>query len=248
MGPQIPAAGRTVDESTTLDFDSALVEMKAAPLPFADGSFRRIRADSAFTSLTEGWAEWLLELRRVLAEDGLLVVGLSSGLDFERLAGAPWDESRVGMTVLSSLDAPGARVVFHSEWWLRAHWGLAFEIVSVEDDAGRSFATLRRSDGRVSADDLERPEPGDQRELVAARANIDYLAGQLEHAIRRWEQEREESHRELMRRRFAEADLDWARRGPGSPGMLVAAEYEATTSWRITKPLRALGRLLRRDR
>jgi hypothetical protein len=54
-------------------------------------------------------------------------------------------------------------------------------------------------------------------------------------------------NRELMRRAFAEADLEWSRRGSGSPAMLVAAEYENTTSWKITKPLRALGRMLRRS-
>ena len=53
--------------------------------------------------------------------------------------------------------------------------------------------------------------------------------------------------RELMRRSFAAADREWARRGPGSPAMFVAAEYEATTSWKLTKPLRAMGRLLRRE-
>ena len=53
--------------------------------------------------------------------------------------------------------------------------------------------------------------------------------------------------RELMRRSFAEADREWARGGGGSPAMLVAAEYEATTSWKLTKPLRAMGRLLRRE-
>ena len=53
--------------------------------------------------------------------------------------------------------------------------------------------------------------------------------------------------RELMRRSFAEADREWARGGAGSPAMLVAAEYEATTSWKLTKPLRAMGRLLRRE-
>ena len=55
-------------------------------------------------------------------------------------------------------------------------------------------------------------------------------------------------NRELMRRSFAEADRDWARGGAGSPAMVVAAEYEATTSWKLTKPLRAMGRLLRRER
>jgi hypothetical protein len=231
-----------------LDFDAALAEATTPPLPHADSSFERIRADSAFTRLTGGWAEWLLELRRLLTEDGLFVVGLSPAETFERLSGHPWDESRVGMTVLSALDGPGARVVFHSEWWLRAHWGRAFEIVSIEEGGGRRIVSLRRVEGELSADQLERPEPGDERELAAARANASQLAEQFDRASRRWEQEREDTDRELMRRAFVEADLDWARRGPGSPAMLVAAEYEATTSWRITKPMRAVGRMLRRLR
>jgi hypothetical protein len=231
-----------------LDFDAALAEAARPPLPHGDGSFEEIRADTAFTRLADGWAEWLLELRRALADDGLLVVGLSPRQGFERLAGTPWDESRVGMTVLSALDGPGSRVVFHSEWWLRAHWGRAFEIVSIEESDGRPFVSLRRRSGDVSAEDLESAEPGDQRELAAARANTAYLAGQLDRAVGRWEQEREDTHRELMRRSFAAADAEWARGGPGSPASLVAAEYEATTSWRLTKPLRELGRLFRRDR
>jgi hypothetical protein len=231
-----------------LDFDAALAEATAPTLPFADASFERIEADSAFTRLTDGWAEWLVELRRLLTENGLLVVGLSPRESFERLSGRLWEDSRVGMTLLSSLDGPGARVVFHSEWWLRTHWGRAFEIVSIEEERGRSFVSLRRKDGEVSAEDLERPEPGDERELAAVRANASYLTEQFDRAARRWEQEREDTNRELMRRAFVEADLDWARRGSGSPAMLVAAEYEATTSWRITKPMRAVGRMLRRLR
>lgn len=230
-----------------LDFDAALAEATAPTLPFADASFERIEADSAFTHLTDGWAEWLVELHRLLTEDGLLVVGLSPRESVERLSGRPWEDSRVGMTVLSALDGPGG-VVFHSEWWLRTHWGRAFEIVSIEEDPGRRFVSLRRRDGEVSAEELERSEPGDERELVAAQANTSYLAEQFDRAARRWEQEREDTNRELMRRAFVEADLDWARRGPGSPAMLVAAEYEATTSWQITKPMRAVGRMLRRFR
>ena len=231
-----------------LDFDAALHEATTSRLPHADSSFERIGADSAFTRLTDGWAEWLLELRRLLTGDGLLVVGLAPRESFERLTGHPWDDDRIGMTVLSALNGPGARVVFHSEWWLRAHWGRAFEFVSIEEDGGRRSVSLRARGGEISPDELERPEPGDQRELAAARANASYLADQFDRASRRWEQEREDTGRELMRRAFQEADLDWARRGPGSPAMLVAAEYEATTSWRITKPMRAVGRMLRRRR
>jgi hypothetical protein len=231
-----------------LDFDAALAGGVVSPLPLADSSVERITSDSAFTRLASGWAEWLLELRRLLAEDGLLVVGLSPRERFERLTGLTWEDSRVGMTALSALDGPGARVVFHSEWWLRAHWGRAFEIVSIEEANGRPFVSLRRKVGEVTAEQLERPERGDGRELVAAQANASYLAEQLDGAARRWEREREDANRELMRRAFVEADLDWARRGSGSPAMLVAAEYEATTSWRLTKPMRAVGRMLRRLR
>lgn len=77
-------------------------------------------------------------------------------------------------------------------------------------------------------------------QLAAARAEADRLRNDLEEL-------REEMNRELMRRSFAEADREWARGGAGSPAMLVAAEYEATTSWKLTKPLRAMGRLLRRE-
>jgi hypothetical protein len=93
--------------------------------------------------------------------------------------------------------------------------------------------------------------PDQNRELEAARAEAARLREELEYAEQRHRREldelREEMSRELMRRAFAAADLDWSRRGAGSPAMLLAAEYESTTSWKITKPLRALGRMLRRS-
>jgi SAM-dependent methyltransferase len=234
-----------------LDFDAALAEGAQPPLPHPDGFFAEIEARSAFTHLHDGWAEWLLELRRLLAEGGRLRIGLASPESFDELTGAAWDESLVGMTVVSALDGPGRRVVFHSEWWLRAHWGRAFEVVSIKEGGGREIL-LTTGGGQVSADELRRPEPGDDRELAAAQANAALLSVQLdltsESLRRRLDEQREDMHRELMRRSFAKADAEWARGGPGSPGALVAAEYEGTTSWRMTKPLRALGRLLRRDR
>ena len=230
-----------------LDFDAALAETEAPPLPHPDGSFGEIEARSAFTRLTEDWAEWLLEARRLLSENGRLVVGLASPAEFEALTGAAWDEQRIGMTVVSALDGPGRRLVFHAEWWLRAHWGRAFEVVSVgQGDERRIVLTTR--DEHPTADELRRPEPGDERELAAAQANAHLLEGQLDRSRRQLEVQREDMHRELMRRSFEAADAEWARGGPGSPAALVAAEYEATTSWRVTRPLRALGALLRRDR
>jgi hypothetical protein len=250
MGPQTPAGEQIAHGgAATLDADAAIAGAKTPALPHPDGSFGEIEAPSAFTHLTAGWAEWLLELRRVLAEDGRLTVGLASPERFDDLIARLWDESPVGMTVLFDLDDGVRRVVFHSEWWLRAHWGRAFEIVSIQE--GERIVLAARS-GDVTPEDLRRAEPGDERELAAARANVAYLSDQLEGVTERHRREldeqREEMSRELMRRSFAAADHEWARGGPGSPAALVAAEYEATTSWRITKPLRTLGGLLRRDR
>jgi hypothetical protein len=93
------------------------------------------------------------------------------------------------------------------------------------------------------------PDRDDQ--LEAARAEAAELRAELEEAERRHRREleelREDMGRELMRRSFAEADREWARGGAGSPAMTIAAEYENTTSWKLTKPLRAMGRLLRRE-
>jgi hypothetical protein len=234
------------------DFDAALAETAKPPLPHADRSLGEIRAGEAFTRLVDDWAEWLLELRRVLADDGRLEIGLFGPERFDELTGYAWDESRIGMTVLSALDGPGHRLVFHSEWWVRAHWGRAFEIVSIKDSGGRRLVVLTRAPGDITPDELRRPDSGDERELAAAQANALYLGEQLDRAWqghrRELEKQREDMNRELMRRSFAAADAEWARGGPGSPAALVAAEYEASTSWRLTKPLRELRRLLRRDR
>lgn len=236
--------------SRELDLDGVLQRGSTPPLEFADGSFELIQAGSAFTRIDEGWAEWLLEARRLLDDRGLLVVGLADRGTFERLTGEGWDESRVGMTALAPLNGSGGRRVFHSEWWLRAHWGRAFEINAIEENDGGRQASLRARSEPVSAAELERPEPGEDRELSAAIANAAYLRSQVDRLQRRHrselDEQREDMNRELMRRAYAAADLDWARRGPLAT--LVAAEYEATTSWRLTKPLRAAGKMLRRRR
>jgi SAM-dependent methyltransferase len=243
--------GWSLNGAAALDLDAALADATTPPLPHPDSSFRLIWSESAFTRMDEGWAPWLLEARRLLAEDGLLVVGLAPRAELERLTGAAWDDSRIGMTVIAEIDGTPARVVFHSEWWLRARWGRAFEIVALEEGPRRA-AVMRSRSASVTPADLERPGAGDQRELTAALVNAELLRAQLdllgERHRRELEDRREEMGRELMRRSFAAADREWSRGGPGSPAALVAAEYEATTSWKLTRPLRALGAMLRRVR
>ena len=71
----------------------------------------------------------------------------------------------------------GARVL-HSPWWLRSHWGRAFEILSLESSgfAGRDgrhgFVLGRKKDVSLTRDDLERPDPNDPRELQAQRQQL----------------------------------------------------------------------------
>jgi hypothetical protein len=113
--------------------------------------------------------------------------------------------------------------------------------------------TIALMPGPPSAgEEAPREQPGDEQQLAAVRARAARLAEQLEAAEARHRREledlREEMNRELMRRSFAAADREWVRNGPGSPAALVAASYEATTSWKLTKPLRQIGRLLRRER
>jgi hypothetical protein len=66
----------------------------------------------------------------------------------------------------------------HAPWWLRSHWGRAFEILSLRSS---SFARGQPGEGLVlepkkgvslTRDDLERPDPDDPRELEAQRQQL----------------------------------------------------------------------------
>lgn len=244
--------GWQLDGGSALDLDEALVDREPARVALPDASFRLIWSPSAFTRLADGWADWLLEAGRLLAEDGIAVVGLADRKHFERLTGESWDGSRIGMTVLEAMTGSPEPVVFHSDWWLQAHWGRAFARIELSEHEGRRHVLLREPLDALTPEQLERAAEGDERELASARANASYLRSQLDLLEKRHRhqlaEQREEMGRELMRRSFADADLEWVRRGPGSPATLAAAEYEATTSWRITRPLRALGAMVRRLR
>jgi SAM-dependent methyltransferase len=167
-------------------------------LPQEDGFFDAIWAVSVFTHLTDDWADWMLELHRVLSEDGrILLTFLNDGslpLWNEVSDGEPWDPDRLGMAVFSR-DAPwdrGGPMVFASEWWLRAHWGRAFEIEQLATSgfghAGQGYALMRKHAGEFTPDDLRRPEPDEPRESEAAQAELERVRRQLEavYASRSW--------------------------------------------------------------
>jgi SAM-dependent methyltransferase len=111
------------------------VNGETPPLPFPDAHFDLIWAVSVFTHLRDHWADWLVELHRLLTPDGRLVATfLGEGMS-ESIANEPWDPDRVGMNVLRAWQPwdLGGPSVQHSEWWLREHWGRVFTVECVDD-------------------------------------------------------------------------------------------------------------------
>jgi hypothetical protein len=69
-------------------------------------------------------------------------------------------------------------MVLHSEWWIRARWGRAFDVLAFHPGKGTVFGqavvVLRKRAGHptgaaLTPDVLERLEPGEPREISALR-------------------------------------------------------------------------------
>ena len=132
----------------------------------------------------------------------------------ERIAREPWEEDRVGMNVLRH-DWPwsiGGPMILISDWWVREHWGRAFEIVAVTPRFhNQSWAMLRKKDVSLTSEELLAPGD-DPREFAALRHNVAQLQAEIEQ----------------LRGDYLEL-IDGTRR-----------DYEESRSWRLTKPLREL--------
>lgn len=177
-------------------------------------SFDLVWAISVFTHLTLGSIPWLLELHRLLKPDGLLIATYYGRWNSEFLAGEPWEEDRIGMNVLHhNVDWDhGGPVVLMSDWWMREHWGRAFEVVEIAPQIDNmTWVLLRKRDVELTIEDVTAPSD-DPREYVALRHNLDQVRRELE----------QEALRGAIR-------LDEVRHS-----------YEDSPSWRITRPLRAL--------
>jgi SAM-dependent methyltransferase len=187
-------------------------------LPFADRHFDLIWATSVFSVLTDTWSGWLCELHRVLRRDGLLIATFvgEGGSDF--VAHEQWIEDRIGMNVLAYgvSWSEGGPMVMHSPWWIREHWGRAFDILELRPrtEWGEGLVAMRKRDVSIGAEDLERIDPRDEREIQALRHNL-----------------RQVQREGVLVREAAAAE----RRA-----------LEQSWSWRLTRPLRAVGRVLSR--
>ena len=153
------------------------------PLDLESESFDLIFSLSALRGLDASLGEWLTEMGRLLAPDGLLVMALDA-------------------------------------------------------EPQRRWVTLRRrpASGPPEAAELEGG-------LAALLAELDQRRRREVDAVR------DSFQQELMRKAFRISELELgsgATPGYWANAERVAAEYEATLSWRITRPLRAAGNLLRR--
>jgi SAM-dependent methyltransferase len=187
-------------------------------LPFPDDHFDLIWTTSVFSVITDTWSGWLCELHRVLRPDGILISTFVGEGGSQFVAGEPWDENRIGMNVLAygvSWEV-GGPMVMHSPWWIREHWGRAFDILELRPrtDWGEGLVVMRKRDVAVTREELERIDPGDERELRALRHNL----------------------RQVQRESLQVQEA----------GAAKLRALEQSWSWRLTRPLRAAAKLLRR--
>jgi SAM-dependent methyltransferase len=196
----------------------------APPSGLEHGSFDLIYAVSVFTHLTDESLPWLRELHALLKPGGLLIASYMGRWTSEFLAGEPWVEDQIGMNAVRHEAGweVGGPLVLMSDWWVRAHWGRAFDIVDIEPQIhNMSWAVMRRREVELTTADLEQPAD-DPREHAALRHQV----RQLRHGF--------VQERAALDARHAAA-IEAVRRG-----------YEESLSWQLTAPLRAVARAARR--
>jgi SAM-dependent methyltransferase len=174
---------------------SGFVSAPSPPLPREDDSYDLVYAFSVFTHITDAWAAWLIELHRVLSPGGWLIASfLGEGMS-QTIACEPWDPDRIGMNVLhahQNWDAGGPSVLL-SPWWIREHWGRAFEIATIHEgavDGAQGLIVARPRPGTCTEEDLTRVDPAHEREIQALRHNLAQTQRELERMVRRYETSR----------------------------------------------------------
>ena len=161
------------------------------PLDYPDDHFDLVTALSVFTHIADGWSDWMLEIRRVLKPGGLLIATFLDSMVLRGLTGLPWDEERPGMAAFGFANPETIWPnVFHSHWWLREHWGRAFEIVELRpgEALSQGWAVLRAREVELTPEQLEREDPDDRRYYEARRYQLELLRAEGE-VLRRRHQE-----------------------------------------------------------
>jgi SAM-dependent methyltransferase len=230
-------------------FDPAIklyVNDAMPPLPEINDRFDLICCSSVFSHLTQ-WAPWVLELRRVLRPGGILVASIHGrgfwGMGLHGSRGVPWDEDNTGLLVEqygTRFEDSWGPAVYVSEWWVRAHWGRAFEIecfrptgFALPDNTanGQAWLVARKPQNPIplAPTDLESPSDDPRETTSALRAQR--LAYEEVETLLLGQGERTQGLEAKM------ADL--ARR---------LAVVENSKSWALTRPLRMIAHKLRTAR
>jgi SAM-dependent methyltransferase len=207
------------------------------PLALDSETFDLIWSISVFTHLTDNSIAWLLELHRLLKPGAILIATYMGRWTSELLAGEEWDEDRIGMNVLrhNHPASDGAPLVLISDWWVREHWGRAFEVLHIEPQIhNQSWAVLRKRDVEMTVEELAWPGD-DPREFTALRHNLVQAQREIE-----------TSQREA--KRSVESTRDAARQECESRIEAVRRVYEDSLSWQLTRPLRAASSAVRAAR
>jgi SAM-dependent methyltransferase len=163
----------------------------APPLALDTGAFDLVYATSVFTHIGDLWSDWLLELHRILTPGGRLISSFLGEGMWEALIGEPYPEDAVGMTVRNHWTAQDASV-FHSEWWLREHWGRLFDVDAVARppratdgtaQVTHSYIALTRRNVAITKDELERCDPSEPRELAALQTSLRLMRQELDAVV-----------------------------------------------------------------
>lgn len=207
------------------------------PLALDSGSFDLVWSISVFTHLTDNSIPWLLELHRLLKPGALLIATYMGRWTSELLAGEDWDEDRIGMNVLRHNHPAndGAALVLISDWWLREHWGRAFEVVDIAPKIhNQSWVVLRKRDVDITVEEIERPSD-DPREYAAVSHNLVQAQREIEalqtDTVAKLSELQDREHGECTKR-LAELERT----------------YEDSLSWRLTRPLRRVAASFREYR
>lgn len=210
------------------------------PLGLEHESFDLIYAISVFTHITDGSLPWLLELHRLLKPGGLVIATYMGRWNSEWFAREQWDEDRIGMNVLyhhREWDRGGPAVLI-SDWWLREHWGRAFDVVEIAPQFHNfSWALLRKREVELTTEDLERP-CDDPREIAALRHNIRQLQREEVNELE-FERLGRDAALGEQAAAYEERIREYERR---------IAEYEGSRTWRLARPLQRAARAWRTRR
>jgi SAM-dependent methyltransferase len=213
------------------------------PLPRPDRFFDLVYALSVFTHVSDHWVEWLLELHRVLPPGGLLLATFLHEPHWSAYRQGPWDENRIGMNVIKRWNPwdAGGPLVFHSEWWIREHWGRAFDVLHFEptdpeEPEGQGAVLLRARPVQPTEADL-RKLANDPRELAALQTNVEQLHQEAAELY---------SHGSAVTASYQELAAS-VERMEAEVARLQAelASISNSHSWRLTGPFRAAVAALR---